>query len=165
MRYRRERRGLSLLEVMLAIAILGGSMAAVGELIRLGSRAATRSRDVNRAQIHCASIMAEVTAGIRLPESTGLTQVEYDVEWLYAIETFPIETQPGLISVRVTVQQNTQSARPVYVSLVRWIPDPAMIAEAEAEEDALDAEAAAEAEAQAAADEAAASSEGGGSGP
>ena len=99
-----------------------------------------------------------------MPEATSLTQLEYDVVWLYAIEMYPIETQPGLISVRVTVQHNTPSARPVRFSLERWIPDPALIAGAEAEEDALDAEDAAEAEAQAAADESASSSSGGSSG-
>ena len=34
----RQRRGLSLLEVILSIAILGGALATIGELIRIGAR-------------------------------------------------------------------------------------------------------------------------------
>ena len=39
------RHGLSLLEVILAIAILGGSLATIGQLIRIGARNAAEERD------------------------------------------------------------------------------------------------------------------------
>ena len=53
------RRGLSLLEVMLAIAILGGSIAVIGELIRVGTISAAKTRDLTTAQILCESTLAE----------------------------------------------------------------------------------------------------------
>ena len=42
-RRRRARRGLSILETMLALAILGGTMAALGELVRTGTTASKRA--------------------------------------------------------------------------------------------------------------------------
>ncbi|MCH7726838.1 MAG: type II secretion system protein, partial [Planctomycetes bacterium] len=60
----RARQGLTLLEIILSIAILSVSLAAIGELLRIGSRSAKDARDLSRAQIHCQSKLAELTAGI-----------------------------------------------------------------------------------------------------
>ncbi len=43
--WNRRRRAFSLLEVILAIAILGGSMAVLGELVRVGTRSASGRTD------------------------------------------------------------------------------------------------------------------------
>jgi hypothetical protein len=61
---------LSLLEVILAIAILGGSLAVIGQLINIGARNAISARDLTTAQLYCESKLAEVSAGIELPEPT-----------------------------------------------------------------------------------------------
>src|SRR3954462_5407230 len=41
-----NRRGLTLLEVLLSIAIFGGALVAIGELIRIGSQCAATARDL-----------------------------------------------------------------------------------------------------------------------
>ena len=58
-RRRERRRGLSLLEVILSIAILGTSMAIIGQVFFAGYRSAVKARDLSDATILCDSVMAE----------------------------------------------------------------------------------------------------------
>jgi prepilin-type N-terminal cleavage/methylation domain-containing protein len=121
------RRGLSLLEVILAIAILGGSLATIGHLVRMGSRSATSAHELNTAQIICQSKMAEITAGAVPPEAVGLTPYEFDPQWQYMVELVPVDTMPGLIAVRVSAQENLPArSEPVAFTLVRWMQDPSL---------------------------------------
>ena len=124
----RTRRGLSLLEVMLALAILGLSLATIGELLRVGSRNAEMARDLTTAQILCETKMAEIVCGM-LPAMTTTDSPIVDAgsgnDWLYAVETQPVAGQDGLLAVRVIVQQNPEFVfRPASFALVRWIIDP-----------------------------------------
>ncbi|MEQ8785578.1 MAG: prepilin-type N-terminal cleavage/methylation domain-containing protein [Pirellulaceae bacterium] len=123
----RKRRGLTLLETMLAIAILGTSLAALGVLVRLGMRNAQHARDGTTAQIIAESVMNEVTAGSLPAESVGLSPYDpNDDSWLVAVDVAPLQEPPlPLVEVRVYVQQNLgPEMRPVTFSLVRWMPDP-----------------------------------------
>ena len=124
---REASRGLSLLEVLLALSILGVSFFAIGELMRVGARSAEAARDHTAAQLLGESIMAQITAGMLPPESISSAPVDdarYQVEWSYSIQIEPVDQQ-GLIAVWVTVQQDAdQVARPVTYKLVRWMIDP-----------------------------------------
>ncbi len=57
----------SLLEVVLALAILVGAIAVTGELVRLGTLSAASARDLTQAQLICESKLAEITSGITPP--------------------------------------------------------------------------------------------------
>lgn len=122
------RRGLSLLEVMLALAILGVSLAAIGELMRIGARNAEMGRDLTTAQILCEDRMAQIVAGLLPSTTTPASPIEEagsGEDWLYEIQSQPVPGQEGLLSVQVTVQQNPDLyPRPAFCSLVRWIVDP-----------------------------------------
>ena len=124
-----KRRGLSLLEVMLALTIFGMSMVALGELIRLGARCSTEARELTTAQLYGESIMAEIVAGHRMPDPVmEPTPVEIgasgvDPDWLFSIQVAPAE-QPNLVSVTVLVERSIPDRRRTTFSLVRWIPDP-----------------------------------------
>jgi type II secretion system protein I len=124
-------RGLSLLEVILALAILGLAMATIGELMRIGSRNAESARDLTTAQILCETKMAELVTGLTPPVATSLApmaDVASGEEWLYSVETQPLG-QDGLLAVRVEVQQNPEVfTRPARFSLIRWMIDPNMTA-------------------------------------
>jgi prepilin-type N-terminal cleavage/methylation domain-containing protein len=126
----RRRRGLSLLEVMLALGILGLSLAAIGEIMRIGSRNAEMARDLTTAQILCETKMAELAAGMLAPipvTEAAILDVGTGDDWYYSIETQSIG-QEGLLAVRVVVQQNPQLvSRPVSFSLIRWMIDPQQI--------------------------------------
>jgi general secretion pathway protein I len=132
------RRGLSLLEVMLALTIFGMSMVALGELIRLGARCANDARELTTAQLYGESIMAEIVAGHRMPEPVSApTAVEIgasgvDPDWLYSIQVTPAE-QANLVSVTVLVERNVPDRRRATYSLVRWMPDPGIVFPSEEE--------------------------------
>jgi prepilin-type N-terminal cleavage/methylation domain-containing protein len=148
-----RRRGLTLLEVILAIAILGGALAVIGELIRLGSRSAAQARDLTTAQLYCESKLNAIAAGIEEPTAISAAPLDESGEWIYFIEPQEIDEQ-GMLAVRVTVMQSPDLvARPVSFSLSRWIIDPTV----------EEAAAALAAEMKAAAQEALASANSGGS--
>ena len=124
---RMERGGLSLLEVLLALAILGGALAAIGELMRVGTRSAEAARDNTTAQMLSETIMSEIVAGMIPAQSVTDAPVDdptYQLEWSYSIVIEQVD-QDGLISVWVVVNQNPDMfVRPVSYTLIRWMIDP-----------------------------------------
>ena len=66
-----SRRGLSLLEVVLAIAIMGSAMIIIGNLVSLGSNSAGVTKWRSDAQILCNAKMAEISAGVLPLESVS----------------------------------------------------------------------------------------------
>lgn len=127
-----RRRGLSLLEVMLAIAILGGALVVIGELVRIGSIAADRAEKISKAQLLADSRLAEVTAGALPLQSVSDAPCEEDPDWTYSIEVGDAD-RPGLKLVEVTVQQDSNLvAKPLSLKVARWLVDPAFIEELEA---------------------------------
>jgi type II secretion system protein I len=124
-----QRSGFSLLEVILALAILAGAVAVLGELARHGLDTARIARDLTYAQLLCESKMAEIAAGITAPDAVDRAPVETvsnatQLSWVYSIETESTEIE-GLLAVRVTVTPDLPDERhPVRCSMVRWIQDP-----------------------------------------
>ena len=120
--------GFSLLEVILALAILGGAIAVLGEAARLAMKNAEYTRDINRAQLLCESKLAEIVAGITPAEASDGVALKSQPDasepaWLYSIETTSVDD--GLLSVRVTVTRDLPAEKhPVRFSLVRWMADP-----------------------------------------
>ncbi len=134
------RAGLSLLEVMLAIAILGLSIAAMGELVRLGVRAAGETRELTKAQILCESKMSELAAGIVPLESVEQVPFELDPDWTWSVMVSPVD-QEGLLMVQVMVEQVVDSGQqPVTFTLTRWMIDPALEQQIQEEEALLQQE-------------------------
>jgi len=121
--------GFTLLEVILALAILAGAIAVLGELSRQGMENARIARDLTHAQLLCESKMAELVAGLEVPESQQAVPLETvadpsEPDWLYSVELNPLEVD-GLVELRVTVSKDLPpEKRPVEYSLVRWIVDP-----------------------------------------
>jgi type II secretory pathway pseudopilin PulG len=119
------------LEVILALAILAGAVAVLGEVARQGLETARIARDLTYAQFICDSLMAEVTSGIVYPESVDQVPVDQvsdpsQMGWVYSIDVESTEIE-GLVAVRVTVAQPLpEEKHPVRCSLVRWMQDPNM---------------------------------------
>lgn len=119
-----RRSGLSLLEVLLSVAILGGAMVVISQMLSLGYRAAIEARLRTDAAIHCDSKMAEVASGALPLSPVSGESVEEDPNWVYAVSIQPA-SQVGLLAVTVTVTQaNANSGNPVSLSVVRLLPDP-----------------------------------------
>jgi type II secretion system protein I len=123
----RTREAFTLLEVILALAVLAVSLAALGEVLRRGEDNSHDARDLTQAQLIAASRFAELTSGalaLSPVANVPVPEIVANVPWVYSIET--ADTQElGIIAVRVTVSQNpAQTAYPLSYSVVRWMPDP-----------------------------------------
>lgn len=121
-----RRRGLSLLEVILALTILALALGALGELIGLGTRSAVSARDLTRAQLLCESKLAELTTSTVAITSQQQVPVETDPDWQYSIDVQSLDAG-GLLAVTVTVEKIVPAGRrPATYSLTRWMPDPSI---------------------------------------
>ena len=143
----RARGGFSLLEILLAISILGGSLAVLSQIAEIGTSAAREARDLSICRILCQSKLSEVlldaTAGISPQsifdapldsfDSSSTTAYNYTVE----VQTAPLD---GLLSVRVSVKalDSDNITAIATFSLTRWVVDPALgLEQAEADEKAF----------------------------
>lgn len=120
----RGRSGLSLLEVILSIAILGGALTVIGHLYFLGYRSALQVRIRSEANVLVDSTVAELVAGVLPLESTSDVQIESSPGWTYSVSLEP-SLQSGLFMATVSVKKsNVESNIGTSVSVVRFIPDP-----------------------------------------
>jgi type II secretion system protein I len=120
------RHGFTLLEIILALAILAGSLAALGEVMRLADQNATMTRDESQAQILAATVMDELVAGARqlMAVDRGQFDIVSEPPWLYSVAIEPTAFDQ-LIAVRVLVEQDLDSRlQPARFQLVRWLPNP-----------------------------------------
>lgn len=111
------------MEVVLAMAILGGAMVAIGQLINIGHNAAIDARDLTVAQVLCDAKVSEISAGVIPATSVDGASIDEAPGWTYS---FTIEQAglDGLLKIDCTVQQDSTNSFPVSYRLVRWIPDP-----------------------------------------
>lgn len=126
------------MEVMLALAILGGAIAVLGELVRVGTRSAVAARDLSEAQVIAEALMSEVVAGLRPATAVQMAPVE-TVDGTPSEFIFSLEVQSGqspeLLAIRVVVQKDLPpSQRPASVSLIRWMIDPQVLQDLEMQE-------------------------------
>ncbi len=121
---RRGRRGFSLLEVLLATAMLIGATVVLMELASIGNRHAASARELTKSQLLCQSKLNEILCGQAPAESVRPTPVEGDPKWVFWIDVTPAE-QPGLVIVEVTTAfQPLERVQRYRFRLVRWMRDP-----------------------------------------
>lgn len=114
----------TLLEVILALSILAGSVAVLGELIRNGLLNADYARQLTRAEMLCESIIDQVDVGAIPATGASGVQCEDDPRFLYSI-TVDQASQTGLLAVAVTVVRDLpEQQHPQKFTLKRWIVDP-----------------------------------------
>jgi type II secretion system protein I len=122
-------RGFSLLEVILAIAILAGAMATLGEFARIGFDSSRIARDTTYALLLCESQIDRFASGLDVPSAGDGQSCEDATDtsgpaWLYSVEMSQTEVQ-GLISLTVTFYQDMpDNKQPAQCTLTRWIVDP-----------------------------------------
>ena len=140
-----KRAGFSLLEMLLALAILGGSLAVLGQIADTGVDAAREARDLSVAKLIAQSKLSEVLINASLGQ-TPQTIVESPVDPIDSLSTtqfnYSVEIQPatmeGILMVRITTTALDANGNlsATYV-LDRWMIDPAIgLEELELEEEA-----------------------------
>ena len=124
--HHQSRKGFTLLEVILALAIMAGATAVIGELVRTGLMNSQRARDITRGELICESVMTQIVTGAISATSTSNVQFDDDPRWLYSISV-DSSAQQGLITVTVTVVRDAPTEQhPAPVQLVRWMVDPSI---------------------------------------
>lgn len=129
MQSQKMRAGLSLLEVVLALSILGIAVGILSTILQQSADNGLRARRMTQAQMVCESKMAEAMAGALPLQSTQWTPVASvdSSTWYYSLEVIQAE-QPNLIGVVIQVNDElamTESQRPLS-KLVEWIIDPSL---------------------------------------
>jgi prepilin-type N-terminal cleavage/methylation domain-containing protein len=124
--------GFSLLEVILAMAILGGALVVIGYLVNLGYKHALSARLRSEANILCDTKMSEVAAGVLDLEAVSSSPIEESPDWNYSVFIEP-SGQNGLLLVTVRVANNQTGSVPVTVEVARFMPDPDYDPEKDAE--------------------------------
>jgi hypothetical protein len=105
------RRGVSLLEVMIATAMLLGAVVVLAELAQIGRRHAESAGERVVAQQLCQQKLNEVLLGL-LPVTAASAPIEEVPGWVYQVEVEPLQDfaeLDDLVRVRVTVEQGPQA--------------------------------------------------------
>jgi prepilin-type N-terminal cleavage/methylation domain-containing protein len=125
-RNRCQQAGFTLLEIILALAILAGSLAALGEVMRLADQTASLTEGESQAQILAASVMDELLSGARQLETVSQSPLGQDDDppWVYSIETDKTNLDQ-LVCVRVSVEQKVDPRlQPARFDITRYMPNP-----------------------------------------
>lgn len=118
--FRRSRRqGITLLEVLLATAILAISLTALGRRGFVAIRAAEKSRQQAEAVLVARSALDGVLAHTLRPAATETRWSDVN-EWVWWSETTPSET-PGLVTLRVHVREQSASPRIPILTLAQLV--------------------------------------------
>ena len=124
-----SENGFTLLEVILALAILAGAVAVLGELVRNGLRNAERARQLTRAELLCEGIVAQVVAGALPASAVSNSACDDDPRFVYSMNVDQA-SQPGLITVEVTVVRDLPPEQhPAPFTIRRWMIDPGVEAQ------------------------------------
>jgi type II secretory pathway pseudopilin PulG len=141
----RKQCGLTLIEIVMSLLFLAGSLAVVVSISRTSMINATSARDTTQAQLLCESIMSQLMNGmiefesvydepvLDFPDSGASNPNDgNDYKWTYSVEINTLDDY-GLLEVIVTVTQylpNNPSREPISCRLVRWMLDKAAAKEA-----------------------------------
>ncbi len=126
--HRPKREGISLLEVLISVTILSGSVLALASLISLANERARMVEEQSIAMRLAQSKMAEANAGIIPLTSQGFTPFdsteappESEWEWSIDAETGDYE---GLWTVTITVRAGRSITNLPPVTLTKMMIDP-----------------------------------------
>ncbi|MCA8984968.1 MAG: hypothetical protein KDA76_14500 [Planctomycetaceae bacterium] len=116
-----RRKGLSLLEVVLSMAVLATSVAVLGQLLDSARWAATRAALETQAILHAESLLAEIVAAEVSPAEITQQPFEEDPAWNYSLLVDETEFET-MLQLTLTVQHvNPNDIVDAEVSLVRWL--------------------------------------------
>ena len=121
-RHATPRSGLSLLEVLIALAIFLLSLVAISQLIEQGANMAVEMDDRSYASMLAQSKLAEVVSGAEPLTGFGDTAIDGEPDWFCSL-TADADTIPGLYKVVVTVHKDTKRGK-IEVAYSQYVLDP-----------------------------------------
>ncbi|HEX4590188.1 MAG TPA: hypothetical protein VH120_09695 [Gemmataceae bacterium] len=117
------RSGLSLLEVLAALAIFLFSLVALSQLISIGSGHAREIEWLGQGSLIAQSRMAEALAGSIPLSSQSDATCDEDSDWSWSMDAEP-DTPPGLYRVKITVSRNRPDGSRFETVLNQMVLDP-----------------------------------------
>lgn len=135
------RSGLTLFEVLVALAIFVGSASIITQLVATGARGAVHARLQTQAVLRCESVMAEVVSGYVPLQMVSNASFVDDPSWSWSLN-LAAGPQVDLYMIEVTVSRSGGIAGDISFTLHRYLRDPQMYLDALAEREAAAAEAA-----------------------
>lgn len=134
-----SRRGFSLIEVLLATAVLLGCVVVMAQIARLGRLNAVDAENFTRAELVCQTRLNEILAGAVPMRAVRKEYLAEMPGWVLSVEVEPARI-PTLAVLRVRVAQDVPEGQiGKHFTLVRWVRDPGNLASTapEATEDAF----------------------------
>jgi prepilin-type N-terminal cleavage/methylation domain-containing protein len=119
------RRGLSLLEVLMALAIFLISLVGLSQLIEIGGERARDSQLLSHGTWIAQSNLDKLVSGILPLSGQGETATEEDPDWQFAVDA-SADSTPGLFLVTVTVSRNRPDGSRFETKLTQYVLDPAI---------------------------------------
>jgi type II secretion system protein I len=118
-----RRSGLSLLEVLAALAIFLFSLVALSQLIGLGSENAKTVQWLGEASLLAQSRLAEIQAGSIALGSQSESTCDEDPDWSWAMDAEQ-DTAPGLYRVKITISRTRSDGSKFESVLNQMVLDP-----------------------------------------
>jgi len=104
------RSGMTLLEVVLAIAIFVGSIVAVGQIVSIGTRAAMQAQFQAEALLMAETKMDEVLSGVQPWQPVNGATVEENPSWTWSLTIEP-GTHPDVVVLTLTMQRTSSGMK------------------------------------------------------
>ena len=121
---RARHHGLTLFELLLALAIFLASLAALAQLLASGSRAAAQSKLQTEAILRCESKLGELVSGIEPIQSASKGSFDDDSRWSWQV-TAADGPWPNLQLIELQVFHTGQSSlSSTSYTLRRYVRDP-----------------------------------------
>jgi Tfp pilus assembly protein PilV len=118
------RPGMSLLEVLTALAIFLFSLIALGRLIGIGTDMAIEARDLGRGSQLAQSKLNELVTGIATLNGDSGSFDGADGDWTWSVDAESDSTAANLWNVTVTVTHNRPDGSEFTTSLSQKVLDP-----------------------------------------
>ncbi len=128
-RSRANRRGLSLLEVLLALAVFGAGIVAMMHCLHASQLAGARAQFATAALVRCKTVHALLEGGSPRPRGRKPVPFDDDANWTWTTTEKPARV-PGLVERTVEVEYARQRSRelgrqPRTFHLTRIVPETA----------------------------------------
>ena len=123
--FQQRRHGFSLMEILLATALLMGCVVVLTELATIGRHHIQKAEKLAAAELICQSAMNEILTGASPVETIQRQPVDGCPGWIITIDVLPLNKRPGLAAMEICVGEDLgEDERAAEFTLVRWIPDP-----------------------------------------